>query len=677
MSPGLPDALVWVVGGPEEQARIVEATLRQSGQPLRAAWLADFDELADALGRSRPELLFCFEFLPGDRLAAAIALSAEQAPGLRVLSLGPVAGPAALLDALRLGAADRVSLDDDAALQHFEHVCRRELHAGRSDRELHTLRPRLDLLEAAHRQQLQQDFDASLQARAGVVSFVNEAFLELSGAPSPAALLGRPLAELLGADQAPRLREALRQLARSGEAMRLFDTTLVHASGAALPVQLELARSGAGGDELVEWKLRSTTAGRTQAGDRLALFRHLGVPTADPRPRAAVLLVVDDVATLETALGLEDAERLIAEVGQAATARLSGDDALFRFSTSEWLAIVQRDSIAGIEALARQLGQELAAPVYHAGRHQARITLTVCAYPLGAQESAVAAVDPLVREGRQRSAATPGQVAMLGETAHQNARQRDLAERADQLRAALADGRLRLAYQSIASLEGDARMHVDVLVRMVDTDGQERHAGEFIPAAEAAGLLGEVDRWVVARAIAVLAKREINPAPALLLLRLSEQTLREADDFLHWLPTALGPRRLLHRELCFAVPETAVQGQFGQAAKLAAALDALGAGFALDRFGANPQSAALLTQLPLRFVRFAPQLIRDFGEAGVQQRVADLVRAAKRQGVKTIVSHVEDANVMARIWQVGVDYVQGYYIQEPDVVLHATDASRR
>ena len=55
----------------------------------------------------------------------------------------------------------------------------------------------------------------------------------------------------------------------------------------------------------------------------------------------------------------------------------------------------------------------------------------------------------------------------------------------------------------------------------------------------------------------------------------------------------------------------------------------------------------------------------------------NLIRAAKQRGIKTIVSHIEDANLMARMWQMGVDYIQGYYIQEPDVVLLATDAVRR
>lgn len=679
-APAQATAVTWVLGGPEENSRIIEADLRQAGHAMRVGWIADLDELGDALGRGQPDLLFCFEFLPGDLLRQALELCTQLAPGLPVLSLGPSASPSATLEVLTLGAGDRVTLEDDHALEHLDRVYRRESQRGRLARELQRLQPRLAAFEAQHREQLRLDVNAAVQARKGLVTLVNEAFAELTGEPEPAGLIGRPLIDLIAAEQRPRVKEELRQFMRGHRANRVLDTALLHASGASLPVRLQLALGSLDSEEFVEWRVVSESplkAERAMPGDRLALFRHLGVPAADARPRAALLLVVDGFAALEASLGLEDAERLVGHVGSAIAALLGNTDTLFRFSNDEWLAILHRDSVSDIEQIAERLCRDLAAPLYTAGSHQTRITLTVCAYPIGLKENAVAIVEPLVREARRLSTEAPGQMNMLGQTARDNAEARDLAARGDQLRGALEHNRLRLAYQSIASLEGDARMHADVLVRMVDEHNRELHASEFLPTAEKLELMAQIDRWVVGHALSVLSKREINPLPALLMLRLSAETLREADAFLEWLPAALGPRKLLHRELCFTLQESVVQGQLGKAAELAKALDELGAGFALDHYGLGAQSIPLLDELPLRFVRFAPQLTRLFGEPSMQQRMTDLIRAAKQRGIKTIVSHVEDANLMARMWQMGVDYIQGYYIQEPDVVLLATDAVRR
>jgi EAL domain-containing protein (putative c-di-GMP-specific phosphodiesterase class I) len=52
-----------------------------------------------------------------------------------------------------------------------------------------------------------------------------------------------------------------------------------------------------------------------------------------------------------------------------------------------------------------------------------------------------------------------------------------------------------------------------------------------------------------------------------------------------------------------------------------------------------------------------------------QIRVAELSRALKEKGIHSIAERVEDANTMAVLWQAGVQYMQGYYIQEPEVIL--------
>src|SRR3546814_7225622 len=76
------------------------------------------------------------------------------------------------------------------------------------------------------------------------------------------------------------------------------------------------------------------------------------------------------------------------------------------------------------------------------------------------------------------------------------------------VRKAIADNRLKLAYQSIASLEGDSRQHFDVLLRLIDEEGHEQHASEFIRAAEKGGLMCDIDRWVTMRALKMQAKRD-------------------------------------------------------------------------------------------------------------------------------------------------------------------------
>ena len=52
-------------------------------------------------------------------------------------------------------------------------------------------------------------------------------------------------------------------------------------------------------------------------------------------------------------------------------------------------------------------------------------------------------------------------------------------------------------------------------------------------------------------------------------------------------------------------------------------------------------------------------------------RYLEIIEEAKDRGIKTIAEHIEDANGMAKLWQLGINYVQGNHVQEPEVVLAA------
>ena len=58
----------------------------------------------------------------------------------------------------------------------------------------------------------------------------------------------------------------------------------------------------------------------------------------------------------------------------------------------------------------------------------------------------------------------------------------------------------------------------------------------------------------------------------------------------------------------------------------------------------------------------------------MQDAVTRIVRAAKKRDIKTIAERVENANAMAVLFQLGLDYMQGHYVHEPEVVLQDTDS---
>jgi multidomain signaling protein FimX len=249
----------------------------------------------------------------------------------------------------------------------------------------------------------------------------------------------------------------------------------------------------------------------------------------------------------------------------------------------------------------------------------------------------------------------------------------DEQRKLDQIKRAIAENRLKLAYQSIASLEGSETHHFDVLARMLDEAGQEVPAREFIPTAEKFGLVQTIDRWVIARALTVLAKRAGATDASSLFVRLSEHSVREGDNLYKWLADQLKARPLRKGELVFSIQEASVEMHIGKAKVLSTALKGLGAEVAMDQFGSGDNAAKMLDHLAPNYVRFDYKFTKDFGDPKLQAKMAELMDVAKRRSIMTIVGQVEDANAMARLWQLGVNYIQGFHIQQPEAVLLATD----
>jgi EAL domain-containing protein (putative c-di-GMP-specific phosphodiesterase class I) len=155
-------------------------------------------------------------------------------------------------------------------------------------------------------------------------------------------------------------------------------------------------------------------------------------------------------------------------------------------------------------------------------------------------------------------------------------------------------------------------------------------------------------------------------------VRLSKDTARDGA-FIEWLDNHLRTSRAEPRRLCFQITEESAASYVPQVKSLAVALHERQFRFALEGFGSGRDSMGLLESVPLDFVKIDGTLVGGLArDPQLQIRVRALAEAARKRGVQTIGERVEDANTMAVLWQIGVQYIQGYFVNEPEeVVLHA------
>jgi EAL domain-containing protein (putative c-di-GMP-specific phosphodiesterase class I) len=243
-----------------------------------------------------------------------------------------------------------------------------------------------------------------------------------------------------------------------------------------------------------------------------------------------------------------------------------------------------------------------------------------------------------------------------------------------QIKSALMENRFKLAHLPVASLSGEQKIMYDTVVRLIDAQGDEVLATEFMPAATRNRLLRAIDRWVIGATLGFCAKTPLDCA----FVKLSSESVIDRT-LADWLAKAVESSGVAPARLCFQVSEENATQYLQQTLALATALRAKGHRFAIENFGVGRDSNRILAQTPMDFLKIDGSLMQTVAtDTALQAKVRLYVQAAAGRAIPTIAERVEDANTMAVLFQLGVAYMQGHYLHEPEVVLaDAAGAIRR
>ncbi|MEZ5464943.1 MAG: EAL domain-containing protein [Lysobacteraceae bacterium] len=266
------------------------------------------------------------------------------------------------------------------------------------------------------------------------------------------------------------------------------------------------------------------------------------------------------------------------------------------------------------------------------------------------------------------------QLASLGNNHHDEAvHARTSAMRwAMRLNTALEHGHFRLFCQSIASLHpADLHgRHFEVLVRMHDVESNTLLLpGSFIPAAERFNLSARLDRYVVEHTLAWLEAHPVDAADVdACCINLSAASVN-SDDFERFLQQRIAASPLSPRQICFELTETSAVRDLARAQRFIQTVRGLGCRFALDDFGTGFCSFAYLQALDVDFFKIDGGFVRRLVESplslAIVRSIADIARVMDKQ---TIAECAESDAIRRRLAELGVNYAQGYAIDEPQPI---------
>ncbi len=234
---------------------------------------------------------------------------------------------------------------------------------------------------------------------------------------------------------------------------------------------------------------------------------------------------------------------------------------------------------------------------------------------------------------------------------------------------AIDEDRLQLYYQTIQPIIPDTQgAHYEILLRMLDEDGNIVSPASFIPAAERYGLMPAIDRWVIENTFIKLGKLYRGESKQLLhtcSINLSGTSWAN-EDLVGFICEMAGRYRVPARLICFEITETAAITHLSKAIAFIRELKSVGFRFSLDDFGSGVSSFGYLKQLPVDYLKIDGGFVRNMIDDKIDHAMVETINNIGHiMGIKTIAEFVESETILERLTTMGVDNAQGYAIAKP------------
>jgi diguanylate cyclase (GGDEF)-like protein len=381
---------------------------------------------------------------------------------------------------------------------------------------------------------------------------------------------------------------------------------------------------------------------------------------------AVMIIDIDGLKGVNDTLGHHAGDNLIRQIASIMRERVRATDIVARLSGDEFAVLMPQADTAG----ALQLGEDLRAAVAEgaAGAPDAgNVTISVGITMFGSEkgvgsEAVLIAADQAMYRAKEGGR---NQIALFRDpTKPQNPPQRSQTTSA-RIRDALTHDRLSLHTQPIHTLASGGVDRYELLLRMVGDDGNLMPAASFIEIAERAGMIQELDRWVIARAQEFLVGREGNGSPVSLHVNLSGASMADLS-VLEYIERRLDEGGADPSRLTFEITETAHVNDYDAAASFADRLTEFGCEVAIDDYGAGFGPFHYLRKIPFDLIKIDGAFVRDMPNNDADQlTVKAIVQIAHGLGKRTIAEYVQDDATTEMLRDYGVDMAQGYHLGRP------------
>ncbi|MGO9335143.1 MAG: putative bifunctional diguanylate cyclase/phosphodiesterase [Acidimicrobiales bacterium] len=408
----------------------------------------------------------------------------------------------------------------------------------------------------------------------------------------------------------------------------------------------------------------------TGLANRAALMDRLSqaLATLERQPaRLAVLYVdLDHFKAINDSFGHDAGDLVLAEVGRRLSLLSRHADTVARLGGDEFIVLcgaLRDDDDVGL--IADRIVRGIRVPYLEDGRD---LSIT-CSVGIVVTRDPLAEPEQLIRDA-------DGAMYEAKETGRDRYRVFDSAQRIPtgaslletELSRAIEHEELFLLYQPLFSLEDQALVGVEALVRWRHPERGVVAPDDFIPFAEQHGLIDEIDSFVLDEACRQLAEwvaREGWPSGFTMAVNVSGAELSE-PEFVGRVAEVIRSRGIPPARLCLEMTETAIVGEWGDIQETLSALSKLGVHVALDDFGTGYSSLAHLQRMKVDVLKIDRSFVAKIDRSPRDREIVAAVLAMSHAlGITVVGEGIETSHQLDTLAGLDCDQGQGFLFARP------------
>ncbi len=668
-----------------EDAEAIVSALRNGGIAVRPLRPLSVEELGQMVASQPMDLLLSARSAQSIPLASVLSTVVASSKDIPVLVLSDTVTEADFLSDQAGGARGLVLRGRP---DHLLQVVRAEW----ADLETRRAVRRLDVQV----RETERRCDALISSSRDPIAYIhegmhiraNEAYLEMLGVESFDEVEGLSLLDLVAPQYVAEFKQLLKNLSKGEPPPPRFELEARTLDGDQFPATLEFATATYEGEpcvqivfrrreefdpelarEVEDLRQRDVVTGLLNRPTFLQALEDAVSQVARGEHYSLLLVEPDHYQRLLQDIGIDSADALMAELAGRLAEKINSNATAARFGERTF-AVLLKGNHAQTSALSEELRTAFASHVFNIGARSAAVTASIGGVQIGEKIASIGQVLTRATDSLQTATSLGGnRIEIFDPGAVDRAEEERVQNWITRLQDALANDHFVLHYQPVVSLQGETGEVYEVLLRL-DSSGELVLPQAFMGIAEEHGLLDAIDRWVVNRAIEVLAERKRSGHLTRLIVKVSPSSFGD-EKLLQLIARQLAALDVSGECLWLETSEAKVFTHLRQAQVFQAAASKLGCRVGLEHFGAGLDSFQLLSHFKPTFLKidrvFTEDLIRIPEH---QQKIREIAERAQAVGILTIADHVADAATMSFLFTSMVDYVEGNFLAPPSPLMN-------